>query len=136
MAERFLIDSNVVLDIVTRDPEWYAWSAAVVLECGLAGELVINPIVYAELAAGFSQIEDLDEQVAGFGRMDLPWAAGFAAGRAFREYRSRGGERRSPLPDFYIGAHAALLGMTLVTRDRRRLAGAFPTLRILAPAAS
>jgi predicted nucleic acid-binding protein len=130
-----LVDSNVILDILTEDPEWAEWSAAALAAQADAGPLVVNPLVYAEVAARFDRIEDLEEALPGtyFERRALPWEAAFLAGRTFIRYRRRGGQRRSPLPDFYIGAHALTEGMTLLTRDARRYRSYFPALRIIAP---
>ncbi len=130
-----LVDSNVILDIVTEDPEWADWSAAALAARADAGPLVVNPLVYAEVAARFDRIEDLEAALpAGyFERRALPWEAAFLAGRTFVRYRRRGGQRRSPLPDFYIGAHALTGGLTLLTRDARRYRSYFPALRIIAP---
>ncbi len=130
-----LVDSNVILDVVTEDAEWLEWSAAALAHQADAGALVVNPVVYAEVAARFDRIEDLEEALPAeyFQRQALPWEAAFLAGRSFLQYRRRGGLRRSPLPDFYIGAHAAVAGLTLLTRDARRYRTYFPKLRILAP---
>ena len=130
-----LVDSNIILDIVTGDAAWQDWSSRALEAQARAGRLVINPIIYAEVAAGFDRIEDLDEALPEeyFQRQPLPWEAAFLAGRSFVRYRRRGGHRRSPMPDFYIGAHAALAGMTLLTRDARRYRTYFPSLRVVAP---
>lgn len=130
-----LVDSNVILDILTEDPEWAEWSAAALATQADAGPLVVNPLVYAEVAARFDRIEDLEQALPGsyFERRALPWEAAFLAGRTFIRYRRRGGQRRSPLPDFYIGAHALTGAMTLLTRDARRYRSYFPALRIIAP---
>ncbi len=98
-------------------------------------ELGINPIIYAEIAAGFAALAELDQQLGSdaFTRLALPYEAAFVAGKAFDEYRRRGGMRASPLPDFYIGAHAAVAGLTLLTRDARRYRGYFPKLRMISP---
>lgn len=103
--------------------------------CADSGMLVINPIIYAEVSVGFKRIEELDEVLPpdSFRRDPLPWEVGFLAGKCFLEYRRRGGSRRSPLPDFYIGAHAAVTGMPLLTRDARRYRPYFPHLNLLAP---
>ena len=130
-----LVDSNVVLDVVTDDQEWGDWSAAMLSQAAQEGRLLINPIIYAEVACRFTRIEDLDEVLPAeyFTREPLPWAAGFLAARAFLAYRRRGGTRPTPLPDFFIGAHAALQGYTLLTRDRRRYRTYFPKLRVIEP---
>jgi predicted nucleic acid-binding protein len=130
-----LVDSNVVLDVLTEDAEWLAWSAAALAEQANQSALVINPIVYAEVAARFARIEDLEEALpsAYYERRGLPWEAAFLAGQCFVRYRRRGGTRRSPMPDFYIGAHAVIEGLTLLTRDARRYRSYFPKLRLVAP---
>ena len=130
-----LVDSNVILDVLTDDDQWQDWSAGMLATCARQGPLVINPLIYGELAAGFTTIEALDAAVppSWLRRDALPWEAGFAAGRLFQRYRRQGGVRRSPLPDFYIGAHAALTGLTLLTRDARRYRTYFPRLRVIAP---
>lgn len=130
-----LVDSNVLLDVLTGDPEWAEWSAAALARQADAGALVVNPLVYAEVAARFDRIEDLEEALpaAYFERRPLPWEAAFLAGRTFVRYRRRGGQRRSPLPDFYIGAHALTDRLTLLTRDARRYRSYFPALRLIAP---
>jgi predicted nucleic acid-binding protein len=130
-----LVDSNVILDIVTDDAGWLDWSAAALARQAAAGPLAVNPVIYAEVAARFSRIEDLDAALPEeyYQRQPLPWEAAFLAGRSFVRYRRAGGRRRSPLPDFYIGAHAVLEGLTLLTRDARRYRTYFPTLRMIAP---
>lgn len=130
-----LVDSNVVLDVLTEDAEWLAWSAAALAEQANQSALVINPIVYAEVAARFARIEDLEEALpsAYYERRPLPWEAAFLAGQCFVRYRRRGGTRRSPMPDFYIGAHAVIEGLTLLTRDAKRYRSYFPKLRLVAP---
>jgi predicted nucleic acid-binding protein len=130
-----LVDSNVILDVLTEDPEWLDRSAAALSRQADAGPLVINPLIYAEVAARFDRIEDLEAALPGdyFLRQPLPWEAAFLAGRSFVRYRRKGGQRRSPLPDFYIGAHALIARFTLLTRDPRRYRSYFPALRIIAP---
>ena len=130
-----LVDSNVILDVVTDDDEWGDWSAAMLSQAAQEGRLLINPIIYAEVACRFTRIEDLDDVLPAeyFTREPLPWAAGFLAARAFLAYRRRGGTRPTPLPDFFIGAHAAIQGYTLLTRDRRRYRTYFPKLRVIEP---
>jgi predicted nucleic acid-binding protein len=130
-----LVDSNVILDVVTDDPHWGDWSAAMLSKAARDGRLVINPLIYAEVSCGYARIEDLDEALpaAYFTREPLPWPAAFLAAQAFVNYRRRGGSRPAPLPDFYIGAHAALAGYTLLTRDARRYRTYFPKVRIISP---
>jgi predicted nucleic acid-binding protein len=128
-----LVDSNVLLDVATGDPMWAGWSATALGTAADAGPVLINQIVHAEVSIGFDRLEDLDDAVRDFEREQLPWEAGFLAGKAFLAYRRRGGERRSPLPDFYIGAHAAVRGHRLLTRDAARCRTYFPSVEIIAP---
>lgn len=130
-----LVDANVLLDVVMEDQEWCDWSAARLEQAADDGPLYINQIIYAEVCVGFARIEDADDALPSsfYRRAELPWAAGFLAARAYGMYRRAGGVRRSPLPDFYIGAHAAIAGFTLLTRDARRYREYFPTLRVIAP---
>lgn len=130
-----LIDTNVLLDLVTADPTWLAWSKQQLKDAQARGPLVINPIIYAELASAFSTAEQLEQWVdpAYFTRAALPYAAAWAAGKAFVAYRRAGGLRTAPLPDFYIGAHAEIEGLTLVTRDAARYQTYFPKVKLIAP---
>jgi predicted nucleic acid-binding protein len=130
-----LVDTCVLLDILTDDPAWADWSEDAVANARDAGELAINPIIYAEVSAGFDSIEELDEALpsSDFVREPLPYQAGFVASRAFVAYRRRGGSRRSPLPDFYIGAHAAVNNYRLLTRDTERYRTYFPRLELVTP---
>lgn len=134
MAE-VLVDSNVILDLVTEDPKWLNWSATQLESLAEDRILVINQIIYSEVSIGFDLIEDLEEAlpVEFFRRETLPWEAAFLAGKCFRQYRRAGGAKRSPLPDFYIGAHAAIRDMVLLTRDPRRYRKYFPKLTIISP---
>jgi predicted nucleic acid-binding protein len=131
----FLVDSNVLLDVLTNDPAWGAWSGDRLAECADRGVLVINPIIYAEVSVGFQRIEELEEALpaGSFRRAALPWEGAFLAGKAFLSYRKNRGKRTTPLPDFYIGAHAAIAGLTLLTRDPARYRTYFPRLEIVAP---
>lgn len=130
-----LVDSNVILDVVTEDPKWSEWSAAQLEKLAESHALVINPIIYSEVSIGFDRIEDLDQALPPdfFRRDPLPWEAGFLAGKCFVKYRRVGGKRCSPLPDFYIGAHAAVSGITLLTRDTNRYKTYFPKLALISP---
>jgi|SRR5579871_1520265 len=132
-----LVDSNVLLDIATRDPNWGDWSTRTLAGCAENATLVINPIIYAEVSIRYSTIEALDRVLAlpFYQRESLPWEAAFLAGKCFVQYRRRGGARSSPLPDFYIGAHAAVGNLVLLTRDASRYRSYFPRLDLLAPAA-
>jgi len=131
-----LVDSNVLFDFLTEDDEWFDWSSAMLEQASNRGTVAINQVVYAEVSVRYSTIEDLDKQLAVdyFARVSIPWEAAFLAGKAFDRYKRQGGTRRSPLPDFFIGAHAAITGMTLLTRDARRYRAYFPKLKIIAPA--
>lgn len=130
-----LVDSCVLLDVITGDRQWAEWSANQIAAALDAGRVVINPLIYAEVSAGYQTIEELDELLPAseYEREPLPYLAGFAAGKAFMRYRRGGGDKRSPMPDFYIGAHAAVAGYRLLTRDVRRYQGCFPTVDIIAP---
>jgi predicted nucleic acid-binding protein len=130
-----LVDSNVLLDVATDDPTWFAWSSRALAAAADESSLAINPLVYAEVSVGFSRIEDLEEVLPStlFRRESLPYEAAFLAGKAFLRYRRRGGARLTPLPDFYIGAHAAIAGFRLLTRDASRFRTYFPSVEIIAP---
>jgi predicted nucleic acid-binding protein len=130
-----LVDSNVLLDVLTEDSRWSAWSMRALEEQGDRDLLAINPVIYAEVSIGFVRIEEIDAALPPptFHRLALPWEAAFLAGKCFLAYRRRGGVRTSPLPDFYIGAHASVSGMTLLTRDAKRYRTYFPRLRVVAP---
>jgi predicted nucleic acid-binding protein len=130
-----LVDSNVILDVATEDPRWGEWSADSLERAADEAVLVINPLVYAEVSIGFERIEEIEDAMPPelFRRDPLPYESGFLAGKCFVEYRRRGGTRRSPLPDFYIGAHAAVAGFRLLTRDPKRFRTYFPRLEIIAP---
>lgn len=130
-----LIDSCVLLDVITGDKKWADWSAAQIAAAVDRGRAVINPLIYAEVSVGYETVEELDELLpaGGYEREPLPYLAGFAAGKAFLRYRRGGGQKRSPMPDFYIGAHAAIAGYRLLTRDVSRYRTYFPTIDIIAP---
>ena len=130
-----LVDSNILIDIATNDPEWSEWSANALAEAAESHVLIINPIIYSEVSIGYSTIEGLNLALPSqiYRRDQLPWEAGFLAGRCFSAYRKRGGTRRSPLPDFYIGAHAAIGRLALLTRDASRYRTYFPKIHLIAP---
>lgn len=130
-----LVDSNVILDLLTEDPEWFAWSSEALEDQAEESVLVIDPIIYAEVSIRFERVEELELALPTslFRRDSLPWEAGFLAGKCFLTYRQRGGARKSPLPDFYIGAHAAVSDMVLLTRDSARYRTYFPGLDIRSP---
>jgi predicted nucleic acid-binding protein len=129
------VDSNVLLNLTAKDSDWTEWSARALEAASDRFRLVINAVIYGEVSARYSRIEDLDLALpqAMFEREDLPYEAAFLAGKAFGIYRQRGGMRRSPLPDFLIGAHAAIAGYQLLTRDVPRYRTYFPHLRLIAP---
>ena len=130
-----LVDSNVLLDVATGDPTWGAWSSRMLEDAADHAVLVINPLVYAEVSVGFPTIEALESALPTelYRREALPWEAAFLAGKCFLDYRRAGGLNRSPLPDFYIGAHAVIAGYRLLTRDAARYRTSFPTLELIAP---
>ncbi|MBA3236195.1 MAG: type II toxin-antitoxin system VapC family toxin [Chloroflexi bacterium] len=135
MTHPVLVDSNVLLDIATEDADWAAWSSSNLQRLADEAVLIINPIVYAEVSIGFSAIEDLEAALPTdlYRREELPYDAAFLAGKCFLQYRRSGGTKRLPLPDFYIGAHAAVAGYRLLTRDAHRYRTYFPTLDLIAP---
>ncbi len=130
-----LVDSNVILDVATEDPTWGEWSARALARAADRSVLVINPIVFAEVSVGFLRVEDLEEALPPeiYRRDPLPYEAAFLGGKSFLSYRRRGGRRAVPLPDFYIGAHAAVAGHQLLTRDAARYRTYFPRLTLIAP---
>jgi len=130
-----LVDANVILDVLTEDTTWFDWSSSALAAAANDGPIVINPVIYAEVSVRFTTIEELDDVLHEdvYVRAPLPWAAGFLAGKCFVEYRRRGGNRRSPLPDFFIGAHAAVHGLRLLTRDATRYRTYFPQVDLTAP---
>jgi hypothetical protein len=125
----------VLLDVITGDEHWADWSAAQIAAAVDGGRVVINPVIYAEVSVGYETVEELDELLPAtdYEREPLPYLAGFAAGKAFLRYRRGGGQKRSPMPDFYIGAHAAIVGYRLLTRDVNRYRTYFPTVNLIVP---
>ncbi len=130
-----LVDSNVLLDILTEDPIWAEWSGSTLARIANHARILINPIIYAETSVGFSRVEDLEAALPPewLEREALPDDAAFLAGKAFLSYRKRGGAKRSPLPDFFIGAHAAVAGYRLLTRDPKRYRTHYPRVVLIAP---
>ena len=130
-----LFDTNVLLDIATADPTWLAWSETQFRMIAAKGPILINPIIYAELAPAFTSAADLNKWLdpAIFRRLPLPYPAGWIAAQAFLKYRRGGGAKTSPLPDFYIGAHAEIEKWTLVTRDAARYRTYFPNVALITP---
>ena len=130
-----LVDSSVLLDLVTNDPVWYEWSSAKLASVSMESQLAINPLIYAEVSSRFPTIEGLNAALPEdqYRREPLPFQAAFLAGKAFLKYKRRGGARTSPISDFYIGAHAAISGFKILTRDPRRYRLYFPTVTLIAP---
>ena len=130
-----LVDSNVLLDVLTEDQKWFDWSSTALARCADEGSLAINPLIYGEVSVGFEAVEDLQAALSPevFHRVPLPWEAAFLAGKAFLRYRRSEGAKSSPLPDFYIGAHAAVSGLRLLTWDSARYSTYFPGVELLAP---
>jgi predicted nucleic acid-binding protein len=129
-----LVDSSVLLDVLAPST-WREWSERALAAAADEGEVAINQVVYAEVAVGFATLERLERtlQDVGVVRLSVPWAACWQAARAFRAYRERGGTRTTPLPDFFIGAHAAVAGLPLLTRDPGKVRMYFPDAQVLAP---
>lgn len=130
-----LVDTSVIIDVMTQGAEWRDWSEKALAEAAATGPTVINQIIYAEVAVRFEREIELDDLLtqAGIGRDRIPWSAAFLAGQAHQVYRKRGGERRATLPDFFIGAHAAVRQYRLLTRDARRQSTYFPTVNLICP---
>lgn len=130
-----LVDSCVIIDVLENDPRWADWSQQQLDSAALKHPLAINAVIYAEISVGFDRIEQMDAMLkkTQITLRDIPREALFLAGKAFQRYKARGGTRTSTLPDFFIGAHAAVLGIPLLTRDARRYAEYFPGLELLVP---
>ncbi len=135
MSRGTLVDSNVLLDVLTEDPRWSDWSAHALAVAAEAGPLHINPIIFAEVSVRFSTVEALDDALPSrdYRRDPLPWAAAFLAGKVLVAYRQNRGMESSTLPDFFIGAHAAVADLSLLTRDIGRYHTYFPTVRLITP---
>ena len=129
------VDSNIILDVFLDDPNWAEWSESKLEEFSSITKLFINPVVYSEVSIGFNRIEDLESALkrGGFDMLEIPKEALFLAGKAFLKYRKNEGTKRSPLPDFYMGAQAAILEMDLITRDESRYRTYFPTVKLISP---
>jgi predicted nucleic acid-binding protein len=130
-----LVDTNVLIDVFARGSAFEDWSIARLADARREGALIINPVIYAEMAAGYATVAALETAISpsAFHREDLPWDAAYAAGQAYLQYRRGGGDKRSPLPDFYIGAHAAVKGYRLLTRDAVRYRNYFPMINLITP---
>lgn len=135
MAHGTLVDSNVLLDILTEDPVWVEWSTTALADAAESGPICINPIIYSEVSIRFTTVEALEEALPpqDYRREQVPWPAAFLAGKVFLDYRRNEGTRATPLPDFFIGAHAAVAGLRLLTRDVGRYRTYFPTVPLTAP---
>lgn len=131
-----LVDSNILLDILTEDPRWEEWSTDALADAAEAGPLYINPIVYSEVSIRFTTVEALEDALPpqDYRREPIPWAGAFLAGKVFLDYRRNKGTGSTTLPDFFIGAHAAVAGFDLLTRDVSRYRTYFPTVRLISPA--
>jgi predicted nucleic acid-binding protein len=131
-----IVDTNVLIDVLEDDPDWAEWSIQQLRAQSMVHELCINPVIYAELSLAFASVKALDDAVAhlGLAFCELPKPALFLAGRAFVKYRRKGGERHNVLADFFIGAHAAVQGWAILTRDARRYRSYFPRVRLIVPA--
>jgi predicted nucleic acid-binding protein len=130
-----LVDANVLIDIFTNDKDWADWSEQAIADAAASNEIAINPIIYAEISIAFNTPQPLDDALhqLGINLVALPYPAAFIAGKAFIQYRKKGGLKRSPLPDFYIGAHAQHEGMLILTRDTTRYRTYFPKVSLKAP---
>lgn len=130
-----LVDSNVLLDVIAHDKNWFGWSSEALVEAAEISRLVINAIIYSEVSVRYSRIEDLEQALSKllFDREPIPFAAAFLAGKAHLAYRSRTGTKRFALPDFFVGAHAVIAGYQLLTRDPKRYRTYFPDIALIAP---
>ncbi|MBX9619987.1 MAG: type II toxin-antitoxin system VapC family toxin [Hyphomicrobiales bacterium] len=130
-----LVDTNVLLDIATNDPTWASWSIESLDAASTIGPVVVNGVIYCEFSVGYERIEDVERRLTDvdIGWVEIPREALFLAGKAFHTYRRHGGRRTGVLPDFFIGAHAAVSGMTLLTRDASRYRTYFPTVSLVSP---
>lgn len=130
-----IVDSNIILDILTKDKIWYEWSAGKLAEYAAENDLIINQIIYAEISIRFSKVEELKAVLkeANIKCENMPFEAGFLAGKCFMAYKKRGGVKGSVLPDFYIGAHAAITRRPILTRDKSRYVSYFKNLRVVSP---
>jgi predicted nucleic acid-binding protein len=130
-----MVDSCVFLDIFTKDPTWFSWSSGALTAAADRGTIVMNPVIYAEISVRFKGIEELEDMLPSdvFEYRPIPREAAFLAGKNFLKYRRRGGQKSVPLPDFFIGAHAAVSDLDLVTRDAQRFRQYFPSVHLICP---
>lgn len=135
MGPGTLVDSNVLLDVITEDERWFEWSSCALAGAADGGPLFINPIIYAEVSVRFSRIEEVEEALppSDYGRLAMSWESAFLAGKAFLDYRRNRGTQSSVLPDFFVGAHAAVAGLRLLTRNATRYRTYFPTVQLTTP---
>lgn len=135
MAAGTIVDSNVLLDILTEDPAWVEWSTTALAQAAESGPLYINPIIYSEVSIRFTTVEALETALppTDYRRQAIPWEAAFLAGKAFIDYKRSSGTKSRPLPDFFIGAHAAVASLDLLTRDTGRYRTYFPTVSLISP---
>ncbi len=133
-----LVDSNVILDLFEEDPGWVDWSESMLQQYSHTSPMYINPVIYSEISIGFKRIEELEDAITGCGfqMLQIPKEALFLAGKIFIKYKKRKGIKRSPLPDFFIGAHAAVNNLELITRDTQRYKSYFPTVKLISPGTS
>jgi predicted nucleic acid-binding protein len=133
--EGVLVDANVILDVFGNDPTWADWSQGMLEQCAQEGPLFINPVIYAEVSIGFERIEEFETALgtAGFRMLAIPKEALFLAGKVFLRYRRQGGMKVAPLPDFFIGGHAVVADLPLLTRDAKRFRSYFPRIKLIAP---
>ena len=132
---RVLVDTNVLIDVATQDAQWFDWSSVQLAKAMHSNRLATNPIIYAEFSVHYATIEEVEGALSGLemDRLAIPYEAAFLAGKVFKRYRERGGQRNAPLPDFFVGAHAAVQGLALLTRDPKRYREYFPRLELIAP---
>lgn len=135
MSVTILVDTNVLVDVLQDDPTWFEWSAAQMRSLSIVHRLAVNPIIYAELAMSYDSLDGLEEvmETSGLAFEEMPRDALFLASKAHLQYRRRGGQRQQVLPHFFIGAHAAVNGWPLLSRDAARFKTYFPALRVIAP---
>lgn len=128
-----LVDTSVIADILTKDRDWFEWSSEQLESWGDKGLVCYNEMVFAELAVKFDTQKELEHRVSAFPHLPMPLNAAFQAGKAFEKYRAGGGKKARPLPDFFIGAHAYVAHLPLLTRDPRRVRSFFPSVRLVTP---
>ena len=135
MMKAVMVDSCVLLDVLTEDPKWCSWSAEQIAQAAENGFIIINPVIYSEISISFERIEDIESIFTDdvFVYRSIPKEAAFLAGKCFLKYRRSGGNKSLPLPDFFIGAHASIEGLPLITRDVKRFRNYYPALELICP---